>query len=396
MEGNILIAVPAFGGMIHFKTSEALRLLDHELTRIGVAHTIRYLGNESLVTRARNWFANLALFGKDENGAQFTHLLFVDADIIFSPANVIEMLQANRPIVSLPYSKKGIDWANVATAARAGIPADQLPHYAGFPVFGIPDGEIDLQQPTPAYAVGSGAMLIKISALRALADANPDWKYKIGISEVQFRGSEGDAYDFFQVGHDPATGYYLSEDYWFAAEAKKLGFETYLLPWAQTMHCGSFQYLMNFPADLGGFRFVHFATHGFFPVEPGIREPALVLSYDGEDEGRMMLTLSEVLQLKIHAEMVVLSACNTGSGRVTGAEGVTSLGTAFLAAGASSVTVSLWKVEDKSTSILMQQFYRNLLSGMSKKAALAAAKSTLASKGYTNPFFWPPFVLTGD
>lgn len=67
---------------------------------------------------------------------------------------------------------------------------------------------------------------------------------------------------------------------------------------------------------------------------PGIREPALVLSYDGEDEGRMMLTLSEILQLKLRSEMVVLSACNTGSGRVTRAEGVASLGTAFLAAGA--------------------------------------------------------------
>jgi CHAT domain-containing protein len=148
--------------------------------------------------------------------------------------------------------------------------------------------------------------------------------------------------------------------------------------------------------DLGRFKFVHFATHGFFPVEPGIREPALILSYDGEDEGRMMLTLSEVLQLKLHAEMVVLSACNTGSGRVTRAEGVASVGTAFLAAGASSVTVSLWKVEDKSTSILMLEFYRNLLKGMSKDVALARARSTLVSEGYTNPFFWAPFVLTGE
>jgi tetratricopeptide (TPR) repeat protein len=148
--------------------------------------------------------------------------------------------------------------------------------------------------------------------------------------------------------------------------------------------------------DLGRFKFVHFATHGFFPVEPGIREPALILSYDGEDEGRMMLTLSEVLQLKLHAEMVVLSACNTGSGRVTRAEGVASLGTAFLAAGASSVTVSLWKVEDQSTSVLMQEFYRNLLKGMSKDAALAGARSTLFSQGHTNPFFWAPFVLTGQ
>jgi CHAT domain-containing protein len=148
--------------------------------------------------------------------------------------------------------------------------------------------------------------------------------------------------------------------------------------------------------DLGRFRFVHFATHGFFPVEPGIREPALVLSYDGKDEGRMMLTLSEVVQLKLHADIVVLSACNTGSGRVTRAEGVSSLGTAFLAAGASSTTMSLWKVSDRSTAILMQEFYRNILKGMPKSAALASARSALVSKGYTNPFYWAPFVLTGE
>ena len=110
----------------------------------------------------------------------------------------------------------------------------------------------------------------------------------------------------------------------------------------------------------------------------------------------MMLTLSEILQLRLHSEMVVLSACNTGSGQVTRAEGVASLGTAFLAAGASSVTVSLWKVEDQSTSVLMQEFYRNLLKGMSKNSALAAARSTLYSQGHTNPFFWAPFVLTGE
>jgi CHAT domain-containing protein/Tfp pilus assembly protein PilF len=170
-----------------------------------------------------------------------------------------------------------------------------------------------------------------------------------------------------------------------------------LFPSAATIRTGAYaRKLELLQTDLGRFKFVHFATHGFFPVEPGIREPALVLSYDGEDEGRMMLTLSEILQLKLHSEMVVLSACNTGSGRVTRAEGVTSLGTAFLAAGASSVTVSLWKVEDQSTSVLMQEFYRNLLKGMSKDAALAVARSTLFSQGHTNPFFWAPFVLTGD
>ena len=127
-----------------------------------------------------------------------------------------------------------------------------------------------------------------------------------------------------------------------------------------------------------------------------MQEPALILSYDGKAEDRMMLTMSEVLQLKLHAEMVVLSACNTGSGRVTRAEGVASLGTSFLAAGASSVTVSLWQVSDESTALLMEEYYRNLLTGMPKNAALAAARAALFAQGHTNPFFWAPFVLTGE
>jgi CHAT domain-containing protein/tetratricopeptide (TPR) repeat protein len=148
--------------------------------------------------------------------------------------------------------------------------------------------------------------------------------------------------------------------------------------------------------DLSRFRFVHFATHGFLPVESSIGEPALILSYDGEDEDRMMFKMSEILELNLHSEMVVLSACNTGSGKVTRAEGVASLGTAFLAVGASSVTVSLWEVADKSTAILMQNYYRNLLSGMPKDKALATARVSLVAGGYSNPFYWAPFVLTGE
>jgi CHAT domain-containing protein len=148
--------------------------------------------------------------------------------------------------------------------------------------------------------------------------------------------------------------------------------------------------------DLARFRFVHFATHGVLPVEAGIKEPALILSYDGASQDDMLLTLSEVFKLRLQADMVVLSACNTGSGKVTRAEGVASLGTAFLAAGASSATVSLWQVSDSSTAIFMQEFYRNLLQGTPKAAALALARSKLISEGYDNPFFWAPFVLTGE
>jgi CHAT domain-containing protein len=148
--------------------------------------------------------------------------------------------------------------------------------------------------------------------------------------------------------------------------------------------------------DLSRYRFVHFATHGILPVESGISEPALVLSYDGKSKDDMLLSLSDILQLRLRADVVVLSACNTGSGKVTRAEGVGSLGLAFLAAGSSSVIVSLWQVGDESTAVLMKEFYRNLLQGKPKAVALADARSFVYAQGYTEPFFWAPFILTGE
>ena len=148
--------------------------------------------------------------------------------------------------------------------------------------------------------------------------------------------------------------------------------------------------------DLSKFRFVHFATHGVSPVDTGIKEPFLVLSWDGPDLSRMRLSMSEIVGLKLHSESVVLSACNTGSGNISRAEGVMSLGRAFLAAGASSVTVSLWQVSDESTALLMGKYYEGLLAGKSKSQSLAEARQTVFAGGKRDPFFWAPFILIGE
>jgi CHAT domain-containing protein len=148
--------------------------------------------------------------------------------------------------------------------------------------------------------------------------------------------------------------------------------------------------------DLTKFRFLHFATHGTLPVDTNIQEPALVFSYDGAGQSHMFLQMSEVLDLKLRSESVVLSACNTGSGRISKAEGVMSLGRAFLAAGSSSVTVSLWQVSDESTATLMEEYYRHLLKHERKSAALAEARFAVFSKGFKDPFFWAPFILIGE
>src|SRR5258708_38904194 len=88
--------------------------------------------------------------------------------------------------------------------------------------------------------------------------------------------------------------------------------------------------------DLRNYRFLHFATHGLLPVDSGLREPALLFSFTGNPDD-MFLELSQVLNLQLQSEMVVLSACNTGSGKLSKSEGVYNLGRAFLTAGASTV-----------------------------------------------------------
>jgi CHAT domain-containing protein len=150
--------------------------------------------------------------------------------------------------------------------------------------------------------------------------------------------------------------------------------------------------------DLSRFRFIHFATHGVLPVDTGIQEPSLILSYDGVAREHMYLSMSEILNLRLQAESVVLSACNTGSGQVSRAEGVMSLGRAFLAAGAASVTVSLWQVSDDSTALLMEKYYEGILENKKKSLALAEARyAVFANDSKTkSPFFWAPFIVIGD
>jgi CHAT domain-containing protein len=128
--------------------------------------------------------------------------------------------------------------------------------------------------------------------------------------------------------------------------------------------------------DLSQYRMLHFAVHGMLADEFGLAtQPALVLSQAGHAEhGSGLLQLNDILEMRLHAELVVLSACNTGLGRLWEGEGIVGLTQAFLSSGASAVIVSLWNVLDQSTSLLMERFYRRLKQGQSKVEALRQAK----------------------
>ncbi|MBD2168869.1 CHAT domain-containing protein [Calothrix membranacea FACHB-236] len=136
---------------------------------------------------------------------------------------------------------------------------------------------------------------------------------------------------------------------------------------------------------------IHFATHGIFDSVQGL-ESAIALAPAGNDSG--WLTANEILDLKLNAELAVLSACDTGRGEITG-DGVIGLSRSLISAGVPSVIVSLWSVPDAPTSELMKEFYQNLQHNPDKAQALRQAMlSTM--KQYPSPRDWAAFTLIGE
>ena len=106
-------------------------------------------------------------------------------------------------------------------------------------------------------------------------------------------------------------------------------------------------------------------------------------------------SLDEVTRLQLNADLVVLSACRTGQGRLYNGEGVTGLARAFLYAGSRGVVSSLWSVDDRETSNLMTALYRRLKQGRPSADALRDAKLEMIRSGKP-PLYWAPFILIGE
>jgi len=147
-------------------------------------------------------------------------------------------------------------------------------------------------------------------------------------------------------------------------------------------------------------RILHFATHGFtdeeFPLESGLALSTPVPRSEGGDNG--ILQAWEIFEsLRLDADLVTLSACQTGLGRELAGEGLLGLTWAFQYAGARSVLASLWEVDDASTAELMRRFYGHLGRGLSKAEALRLAQVELLRRPSTSaPFFWAAFQLMGE
>ena len=165
--------------------------------------------------------------------------------------------------------------------------------------------------------------------------------------------------------------------------------------------------------NLSGFKILAFATHGLVPGElNGLTQPALALSsptVTGED-GDGLLTMEEILGLKLDADWVILSACNTGAGAGAGAEAASGLGRAFFYAGTRALLVTNWSVHSQSARQLVADLFKRQADDpkLSRSEALRQAMMALMdgpgylnSEGktefaYAHPLFWAPYTIIGD
>jgi len=140
---------------------------------------------------------------------------------------------------------------------------------------------------------------------------------------------------------------------------------------------------------------VVFATHGYLSKDmPGILEPVLILTLvpPGTDG---YLRMTDVMGLKMNADIVVLTACQTGVGRQISGEGTMGMGRGFQYAGAKSILVSLWSVSEPRSVDLVKSFFSHIKEGKSKLEALDSARRELR-KRFDHPFFWAGFILVGE
>jgi hypothetical protein len=228
---SLAIATPMYGGICSLYYTTSLVKLSNELNKLGWGHSLHFMGNESLITRARN--SLVSEFLKTDG----THLLFIDADQSFRAEDIFKMVEANVDIISAVVPKKNINWQSVRWAVENQI--EDIENYTGdFVINPLPGTDmtqpIDVTKPLEVESVGTGMMLIKREVFEKLNTVVPSY-----ISDgYEDRGEE--IKEYFATSIDPETRRLLSEDYHFCHLWRQQGGKVWAAPWAQVNHYGNY------------------------------------------------------------------------------------------------------------------------------------------------------------
>lgn len=153
----------------------------------------------------------------------------------------------------------------------------------------------------------------------------------------------------------------------------------------------------NFLKKVANYSLLHFATHGILD-DQNVNNSFLAFTDTDSSEHNNRLYLGELYNMRLRADMAVLSACNTGTGKLRKGEGIVSLARGFSYAGVPSIIASLWTANDEATPLLMTSFYTYLKQGQAKGEALRAAKIAAIQNGgdMAHPYFWGAFIPIGN
>ena len=249
---KIFIATPMYGGMccgMYMKSCLDLQTL---FQQYGITSRFSFIFNESLITRARNYLVDEFL------RTDFTHLLFLDADIHYNPQDIIAMMALNKDVIGAPYPKKALNWGNIAAAARTHPELDpkELENVVGDYVFNVVKGteRFQVSEPLEVMEIGTGYMLVKREVFPMFAAAYPELKYRPDhVGQANFSGDRY-IHAYFDTVIDKVSERYLSEDYMFCQWYRRIGGQIWLCPWVQTQHVGTYAFTGNMAkiADLTG------------------------------------------------------------------------------------------------------------------------------------------------
>ena len=226
---NVLIATPMYGGMCSGEYTRASLGIIPTLQKHGIGAGFAYIYNNSLITSARDQLADIFL--KNE----FTHMMFIDADIKFNAEDIVAMLGADKDVIAGVYPKKEINWHMVHQKVLDGAKPEELTNYTGLLVVNLVDNEkekvVKAGEPLEVFGAGTGFMLIKKSVFERLEPH---------VEKYIDSNTESEINSFFFLMKDPDTGKQLSEDYAFCRLCRQHGIKIHVAPWVRLGHSGTY------------------------------------------------------------------------------------------------------------------------------------------------------------
>lgn len=248
---NILICTPAYGGLVYVNFMHSLINTFNMLSHSNIRYGFKTITNESLITRGRNTCVSYFL-----SHPEYTHLLFIDADISFSKETVIKLLRANKDVVSAVYPKKGIEWDRlpelvVSEAVIDGkLVKEKLktiqPKLLSY-VVNFSSDRMQVQQGcVKVKDAPTGFMMIKRETFEVLKTKYPDLTYTNDLNLDDTQHHKDSFYLFFDCMKDPIDGRYLSEDYAFCRLVQMAGLECWVEITSPLTHTGTY----NFEGDV--------------------------------------------------------------------------------------------------------------------------------------------------